>query len=70
VAGAGAGTKNPNPALADIGPVEAFKVMMDQQNFERAKTVPDDPAVALDRHVTETREIMDEVVEVRHIVNG
>jgi DNA topoisomerase I len=47
VSGAETGTKNQSAALADTGPVEAFKVMMDQQNFERAKAVPDDPAVAL-----------------------
>jgi DNA topoisomerase I len=47
VSGAAVGTKNQFTALADKGRVEAFKVMMDQQNFERAKGVPDDPAVAL-----------------------
>jgi DNA topoisomerase-1 len=47
VAGAGAGTKEQQSALAHTGPVEAFKVMMDQQNFEAPRPVSADPAVAL-----------------------
>jgi DNA topoisomerase-1 len=47
VAGAAAGTKEQQSALAHTGPVEAFKVMMDQQNFEAPRPVSADPAVAL-----------------------
>jgi DNA topoisomerase-1 len=47
VSGAAAGTKEQQSALARTGPVEAFKVMMDQQNFEAPRPVSADPAVAL-----------------------
>jgi DNA topoisomerase-1 len=42
-----AGTKEQQSALAHTGRVEAFKVMMDQQNFEAPRPVSADPAVAL-----------------------
>jgi DNA topoisomerase-1 len=47
VAGVAAGTKEQQSALAKTGRVEAFKVMMDQQNFEAPRPVSADPAVAL-----------------------
>jgi DNA topoisomerase-1 len=47
VAGAAAGTKEQQSALAHTGPVEAFKVMMDQQNFEAPRPASADPALAL-----------------------
>jgi DNA topoisomerase I len=47
VAGDAAGTKEQQSALANTGPVEAFKVMMDQQNFEAPRPASADPAVAL-----------------------